>query len=59
MFGSRNSANEFPEAIDLVASNRINVTSVLTETIPFDQLADAVVKLSEQPQNYLKIASVL
>ncbi|MDR1731141.1 MAG: alcohol dehydrogenase catalytic domain-containing protein [Synergistaceae bacterium] len=59
VYGSRNSAGEFPEAIDLISSGRVDAKSIVTEVIPFDRLPEAIHSLSVDPSDRLKIVAML
>ena len=57
--GSRTSAGEFEEALELISSGKVDVAAVLSKVVSLDEAADAVVELSEHPDRYLKINVVL
>lgn len=56
--GSRNSAQEFPESIRLIAEGKVNVVPLISKTVLLDDVPQAVVDLSEHPEKYLKITGV-
>ena len=58
VLGGRNSKNEFPEALDLNESGRVDVRAVLSKVIHIDEVPDAVRELSEYPERYLKIVAL-
>ncbi len=58
VLGGRNSKNEFPEALDLIESGRVDVRAVLSKIIHIDEVPDAVRELSEYPERYLKIVAL-
>ena len=58
VLGGRNSKNEFPEALDLIESGRVDVRAVLSKVIHIDEVPDAVRELSEYPERYLKIVAL-
>lgn len=57
--GSRNSAGEFQEAIDLIYTGNVDVGSIISKSVSFTDLPQAVVDQSESPEKFLKIISVL
>ncbi len=58
VLGGRNSKNEFPEALELIESGKVDVRAVLSKVIHIDQVPDAVRELSEYPERYLKIVAL-
>ena len=57
--GSRTSAGEFEEAIELISSGKVNVRAVLSKTIKLDEIPDMVAEQSEHPERYLKVNALL
>jgi len=58
--GSRTGvAEEIAEALAMIASAEVNVRACVTEMVAFDQLPQAVRKIAEQPEKYLKIGALL
>jgi threonine dehydrogenase-like Zn-dependent dehydrogenase len=47
--------NDFPEAIELLASDRIDVTPMIGKVLPLDGFADGLQLLEKQPEKYFKI----
>lgn len=58
IFGSRNSAREFPESIELIATGRVDVTSVITKTVSLAEIPAAIIELADHPDRYLKIVAL-
>jgi 2-desacetyl-2-hydroxyethyl bacteriochlorophyllide A dehydrogenase len=56
--GSRNSFHAFPESIQLIFENKVNVAAVITKTISFDEIPSLVNDISVNPGNYLKVIAV-
>ena len=56
--GSRNSFRAFPESIRLIAESKVDVASVITKTITFEELPDHVRDISVRPGNYLKVVAL-
>ena len=56
--GSRNSFRAFPESIRLIAETKVDVASVITKTITFEELPDHVRDISVRPGNYLKVVAL-
>lgn len=59
IIGSRNSFDAFPESIRLISENKVDVASVITKTISFEDLPSVVHDISVHPGNYLKVIAVL
>ena len=59
IFGSRNSKNEFGEAIDLIRKGGVDVNAIVSETIAFSDLPEAIRKIAEFPGKYIKIVGCL
>jgi len=57
--GSRNSAKEFPLAIELISQNKINVKSLISNIIEFEELPNYYKSISENPNEYLKVIAKL
>jgi 2-desacetyl-2-hydroxyethyl bacteriochlorophyllide A dehydrogenase len=58
--GSRTGiAREITEAISLIASGEVNVKACISEMVAFEELPQAVMKISQRPQDYLKIGALL
>jgi threonine dehydrogenase-like Zn-dependent dehydrogenase len=57
--GSRTSAGEFAEALNLMSEGTIDVTPIISKVINLDEVPDAVKGLSEHPEKYLKINALL
>lgn len=56
--GSRNSYKVFPESIQLITENKIDVTPVITQTVAFEDIPRIVQDISVNPQNYLKVVAL-
>jgi threonine dehydrogenase-like Zn-dependent dehydrogenase len=59
VYGCRNSRGEFDEALSLIASGAVDVSRLVTQTVPFDALPDAIRNLAENPSDSLKIVGLL
>ena len=59
IYGSRNSAGEFPEAIGLIHENKIPADKIITNTIEFKGLPDVILKIAENPAKTLKSIAVM
>jgi 2-desacetyl-2-hydroxyethyl bacteriochlorophyllide A dehydrogenase len=53
--GSRTSAGEFPEVLNLISSGKIDVKPLISKVVQFDELANYVDKLAKEPGKYLKV----
>ncbi|MEH8096812.1 zinc-binding alcohol dehydrogenase family protein [Gallibacterium anatis] len=59
IYGSRTSKGEFEEALNLISSGKFDAKDIVTKTISFDEIPEYIGKLSNEPDNYLKINAVL
>jgi 2-desacetyl-2-hydroxyethyl bacteriochlorophyllide A dehydrogenase len=57
--GSRNSAREFPEAIELIAGGRVRVTPLISHVVAFDDLPACIAGMAAEPAAYLKVVAKL
>lgn len=57
--GSRNSFRSFPESIQLIAENKVDVAAVITKTIAFEEIPELVHDISVNPGNYLKVVALV
>ncbi len=57
--GSRNSRGDFAESIELVATGRIDVTAMITRTVPFKDAPDAVQEIAARPEKFMKVVTLL
>jgi 2-desacetyl-2-hydroxyethyl bacteriochlorophyllide A dehydrogenase len=53
--GSRNSAKEFPLAIELLAKGAVKVKPIITHIIDLDEVPEYVRLIAENPQQYVKV----
>lgn len=56
--GARTSAGEFAEALELIASGKVNARAVLSDTVAFEDLPRAMQDQSDFPSKYLKITAL-
>jgi threonine dehydrogenase-like Zn-dependent dehydrogenase len=59
VFGSRNSAGEFPEAIELIYEKKIPADKIITNIIGFENLPDMIRQIAENPSKTLKSIAVM
>ncbi len=57
--GSRTSTGEFPEAIDLIDSGKVDVEQIVSASVDFTELPDYLVQMAENPQRYIKVVGVI
>lgn len=57
--GSRNSYQDFPESVRLIAENRVNVAAVISKSVDFADVPAMVKDIAENPGNYLKVVALL
>ncbi|MEG0101074.1 MAG: zinc-binding dehydrogenase, partial [Citrobacter sp.] len=53
--GSRTSAGEFEEALQMLATLNINPSDVVSKVVSIDEVPAAVKELDQYPERYLKI----
>lgn len=59
VMGSRNSIQAFPESIDLVAGDKIDVASLVTRTVSFEEVPAAVREIAAYPEKFMKVVALL
>lgn len=59
IYGSRNSANEFEEAIELIENNVIDAETIISEVVSFGDLPRMIELISEFPDRYIKVNALL
>ena len=57
--GSRNSFHAFPESISLIAKGKVDVASVITRIINFEEIPEYVADIAANPGNYLKVVALI
>lgn len=57
--GSRNSYEDFPESIRLIAENKIDVNAIITKRVAFEELPKLVEDIAEHPGDYLKVVALM
>ena len=53
--GARTSAGEFPEAMDLMLTGKVNMSKLLTGTIPIEQAPETIIDMEKNPGKYMKV----
>ncbi len=53
--GSRTSAGEFEEALDMIYNNKINAKAVVKHVISFDEIPSTIKDIEKNPGDYLKV----
>jgi 2-desacetyl-2-hydroxyethyl bacteriochlorophyllide A dehydrogenase len=59
VMGSRNSVRTFPESIDLIAGNKIDVASLVTRTVSFEEVPAVVKEIAAHPEKFLKVVVLI
>lgn len=54
LFGSRNSKNCFPEAIDLISTGKIPAEKLISAVVPMEEVESVITKLIGESQKYVK-----
>ena len=53
--GARTSADEFPEAIDLIYHQKVDARRILTKVISIDEAPETIRDIEKNPGNYMKV----
>ena len=53
--GARTSAGEFPEAIDLIYHQKVDVRRILTKVISIDEAQETIRDIEKNPGDYMKV----
>ena len=53
--GARTSAGEFQEALELIATKRVDMDHILTKTVTMDEAPATIVDIEKNPGNYMKV----
>ena len=53
--GARTSAGEFQEALELIATKRVDMDQILTKTVTMDEAPSTIVDIEKNPGNYMKV----
>jgi 2-desacetyl-2-hydroxyethyl bacteriochlorophyllide A dehydrogenase len=59
VMGSRNSLRDFPESIDLIAGNKIDVASLVTRTVSFEEIPAVVKEIVASPEKFMKVVALM
>ncbi len=57
--GSRTSVREFPEAIQLINSGKVDVQSIVSASVDFEELPEYLTNMAENPQKYIKVVGII
>lgn len=55
IYGSRNSVGEFPKAIELISSKKVNVKPLISKVVSLEEIPEYVKMLAETPERFLKV----
>lgn len=55
IYGSRNSAGEFEEAIDLIYTGKVDARKVLTKLVSLEEAPETIRDIERNPGNYMKV----
>ncbi len=58
VMGSRNSLHAFPESIDLIAAGKIDVASLVTHTVSFEEIPAIVKEIAAYPEKFMKVVAL-
>lgn len=56
--GARTSAGEFEEALELIMSGRVDMTKILTKTVPMQDAPAVIIDIEKNPGDYMKVIVV-
>ena len=59
VMGSRNSLRDFPESIDLIAGNKIDVGSLVTRTVSFEEVPAVIKESAAYPEKFMKVVALI
>jgi threonine dehydrogenase-like Zn-dependent dehydrogenase len=59
VMGSRNSLQVFPKSIDLIAGNKIDVASLVTRTVSFEEIPAVVKEIAAYPEKFMKVVALI
>lgn len=59
VLGSRNGAGEFEEALELIASGKVDAGKLITKTVAFEDLPSYIEKIAQNPSDFLKVIGSL
>ena len=59
VMGSRNSFQAFPESIHLIANSLIDVASLVTRTVSFEEVPTAVKEIAAYPEKFMKVVALI
>jgi 2-desacetyl-2-hydroxyethyl bacteriochlorophyllide A dehydrogenase len=59
VMGSRNSLRAFPESIDLIAGNKIDVASLVTRTVSFEEVPAVLREMVAYPEKFMKVVALM
>jgi threonine dehydrogenase-like Zn-dependent dehydrogenase len=57
--GSRNSFQDFPESIDLIVGNKIDVAALVTRTVSFEEVPAVVREIAAYPEKFMKVVALI
>ena len=55
VLGTRNSRGDFPEALELIASKKVDVEKIITKVVPVEEAPETLRDIEKNPGNYLKV----
>jgi len=59
VMGSRNSFQAFSESINLIAGNKIDVASLITRTVSFEEVPAVVKEIVAYPEKFMKVVALI
>lgn len=59
VLGSRTSAGEFEEALNLISTGKVDAKVILSKIVTLDDIPEMVVEQAEHPERYLKVNALL
>lgn len=59
IYGSRNSAGEFPLALEMIEKGKVNVKAIISEIIPLEEVPRYLEILADEPSRFLKVLGMV
>lgn len=53
--GARTSAGEFPEALELIATKKVDMLKLLTKTVKLEEVPETIIDIEKNPGSYMKV----
>ena len=54
-YGARTRAGEFPEALELIATKKVDMLKLLTKTVKLEEVPETIIDIEKNPGSYMKV----